>query len=221
MRKFFHLYQMIQINWWFLHLQFNEQRIESRAYKDEMTEKMKRENSNMQSVKQNFIVAIAFVSLIAGWAMMLSGVGKSSASFARMDDPVTLVRDVDGPTKEPFQTEVKMNIVSGLSLGSGFIDVPLGKLMVIEHVSVQGTAPAGQNIFPSIYTHVAPDLTLRKHIFPAKNQVFGANTFFLVSESLRLYSDGPSITVRIDRDTTTSTCSATFVVSGYFVDKQF
>jgi len=175
----------------------------------------------MKSLKQNFIVAVGFVCLIVGLAMMLSGFGKSGESFARMEDPVTLVRDVDGPTKEPFQTEVKMNIVSGLSIGNGFIDVPLGKLMVIEHVSVQGTAPAGQNIFASIYNHVAPDMTLRKHIFPAKNQVFGANTYFLVSESLRLYSDGPSITVRIDRDTTTSACSAAFVVSGYFVDKQF
>lgn len=175
----------------------------------------------MKSVKQNFIVAIAFVSLIAGWAMMLSGVGKSNAASARMDDPVTLVRDVDGPTKQPFQTEVKVTVASGLSAANGFIDVPSGKLMVIEHISVQGTAPAGQSIFPSITSHVVPDLTLRKQIFPAKNQVFGTSNYFLVSESLRLYADAPSITVRLDRDAFTGTCSAFFVVSGYFVDKQF
>jgi hypothetical protein len=205
----------------FLHLQFKEKRIESRAYKDESTDKMKRENRNMKSVKQNFIVAIAFVSLIAGWAMMLSGVGKSRESFARMEDPVTLVRDVDGPTKQPFQTEVKVTVAAGLTSNTGSIDVPVGKLMVIEHISVQGTAPAGQNVFASITNHVAPDLTLRKHIFPAKNQVFGTSNYFLVSESLRLYADAPGIGVRIDRDASTSIASAAFVVSGYFVDKQF
>jgi hypothetical protein len=175
----------------------------------------------MKSVKQNFIVAIGFVSLIAGLAMMLSGFARSSESFARMEDPITLVRDVDNPTKQPFQTEVKVTVASGLSAAVGSIDVPSGKLMVIEHVSIQGTAPAGQSIFPSISSHVVPDLTLRKQIFPPKSQVFGTSNYFLVSESLRLYADAPSIGVRLDRDAFAGTCTALFVVSGYFVDKQF
>jgi hypothetical protein len=175
----------------------------------------------MKSLKQNFIVAVGFVSLIAGLAVMLPSLAKSGESFARMEDPVTLVRDVDNPTKQPFQTEVKVTVAVGLTANTGSIEVPLGKLMVIEHVSIQGTAPAGQSIFPSITSHVVPDLTLRKHIFPAKNQVFGASNYFLVSESLRLYADGPSIGVRIDRDSSTGSSSALFVVSGYFVDKQF
>ena len=168
--------------------------------------------------KKQFIVALAFVIGVGCFALLFAGLVRGGASSA---DPITLVRDVDNPTKQPFQQEVKVTVASGLTAGNNLISIPSGKLFVIEHVSVQGKAPAGQNLLYSIYSHVAPDLTERKHIFPATPQVFGANTFYLVSESLRLYADTPSITVYVDRDATAGSASALFVVSGYFVDKQF
>src|SRR5689334_1255620 len=166
---------------------------------------------------RNVLVALGFIGLIGCMAVIFASFGRGGASSA---DPITLVRDVDNPTKQPFQQEVKVTVASGLTAGSSFISIPTGKLLVIEHVSVQGKAPVGQNAFFSIYNHVAPDLTERKHIFPATNEVFNGGNWFLVSESLRLYADSPSITVYVDRDATSSTAQALFVVSGYFVDKQ-
>jgi hypothetical protein len=167
---------------------------------------------------KNVLLALGFVVLIGCLAQLFTSFGRGSESSA---DPITLVRDVDNPTKQPFQQEVKVNVTAGLTAGNNFITIPTGKLLVIEHVSVQGKAPVGQNVFYSIYNHVAPDLTERKHIFPATNEVFNGGNWFLVSESLRLYADAPSITLYVDRDATTGTATALFVVSGYFVDKQF
>src|SRR5262249_52275501 len=142
-------------------------------------------------------------------------------TFARMQDPVTLVRDVDNPTKQPFQVEVKVTAAAGVSGQNGSISVPSGKLMVIEHVSARGTSPVGQTLMYSVSTHLIPDLTLRSTILPTTSQPFGNLNFFYASHALRLYGDAPGISVRVDRDASTGTASTSFVVSGYFVDKQF
>lgn len=175
----------------------------------------------MKRNRNSIIAAVSFATLVCGLVMMLATSGRGGESHARMEDLPLLVRDIDNPTRQPFQEEVKVTVPVGLTSQTGTILVPTGKLMVIEHVTARGTTPAGQNVLYSITNHVVPDLTLRKHVFPATQQTFGASTTYIVSESLRLYADSPSIGVRIDRDGTAGSISATFIVSGYFVDKQF
>jgi hypothetical protein len=127
------------------------------------------------------------------------------------------VRDVDG-AKQPFQTEVEVTLEPGAGGQNAGIPIPVGKLMVIEQISASAFAPAGQKLLFSMLTHVAPDLTLRRNFLQTTHDTFGGN-FFMTSQSVRIYADTPSAAVRVDRDLTTNTVTATFVVSGYFIDK--
>ncbi len=128
------------------------------------------------------------------------------------------VRDVDG-AKQPFQQEVEVTLEPGMTAQNGGIVVPVGKLMVIEQVSATAAPPAGQRFLFSLLTHVAPDLTLRQNFLQATHETVGPSTYYLVSQSVRIYADTPSAAVRVDRIATTDTVTVTFVVSGYFIDK--
>jgi hypothetical protein len=138
-------------------------------------------------------------------------VGNSSSN------PV-LVRDVDRPTAQPFQLELDVEMADGFGgQNAGFI-IPVGKLLVIEQVSAIGTVPAGQHLNFSILSHVLPDLTQRPH-YLSSVQSASPQTFYVQSQQVRIYADA-SAAVRIDRGTfNTGVASATFVVSGYLINK--
>ncbi|HEY7543233.1 MAG TPA: hypothetical protein VID27_00030 [Blastocatellia bacterium] len=129
------------------------------------------------------------------------------------------VRDVDNPARQPFQQEVELTLDPGAGGENVAINVPAGKLFVIEQVSASGFAPAGQKMLFSVMTHIAPDLVTRKHLLQTTNSDFGASNFFMASQSVRIYADTPAVLARAERDFTTGTATARFVVSGYFVNK--
>lgn len=136
-------------------------------------------------------------------------VGNSSLS------PV-LMRDVDRATAQPFEQELDVAMSDGQGGENAFFTIPLGKLLVIEQVSAFGTAPAGQKLNFSILSRVLPDLTQRpKHL----SSVQDLQTFRVQSQQVRIYADA-NAAVRIDRGTAnTGIASATFVVTGYLVNK--
>jgi hypothetical protein len=143
-------------------------------------------------------------------------VGNNSAN------PV-LVRDVDRPTAQPFQYEATVTLEEGQSGQNTAILVPAGKLLVIENVSVWGTAPSDQRIQQfAILTHVAPDNVYRSHYlqFTKQDNGYGtANEYTVSSQQLRLYADTPNAYARVSRASSTGTATFRFVVSGYFVNK--
>lgn len=129
------------------------------------------------------------------------------------------VRDIDNPARQPFQQEVELMLDPGEGGENVAINVPIGKLFVIEQISASGFAPAGQKMLFSVMTHISPDLVTRKHLLQTTNSTFGASNFFMASQSVRIYADTPSALARVERDFTTGTATARLVVSGYFVDK--
>jgi len=67
-------------------------------------------------------------------------VGNSASS------PV-LVRDVDNPAKQPFRKGIITAINNGSAVGVGnFVDIPLGKRFVVEHISALTKVPTNQKV---------------------------------------------------------------------------
>jgi hypothetical protein len=129
-----------------------------------------------------------------------------------------LVRDVDRPTAQPFEQQVEVTIPDGNGgENAGFL-VPLGKLLVIEQVSARGNAPSGQRLNFSILSRVLPDLTLRFHHLTRVQDEDSPTTFLVQSQQVRIYVDG-SFAVRIDRNGSTGTATAVFVVTGHLINK--
>src|SRR5262249_22229823 len=121
------------------------------------------------------------------------------------------VRNVDGPTRQPFQQQVQVTLDPGALGQNAGVTVPSGKLMVIEQVSAQSFPPAGQKVLFSILTHVVPDLTLRGNLLQTTSDTFGGSSFFMASQSVHIYADAPGALVRVDRDSSSGTVNATFV----------
>jgi len=131
-----------------------------------------------------------------------------------------LVRDVDRPTAQPFEQQVAVTIPDGGGGENAFFSIPSGKLLVIQQVSAIGTAPSGQKLHFSILSHVAPDFTQRIHWLSAEHEQGFPETFYVQSQQVQIYADASQGYVRIDRvGGNTGTASATFVVTGYLVNK--
>lgn len=151
------------------------------------------------------------------WSVEISGMPTVKVESST-SNPV-YVRDIDNPARQPFQQEVELTLDPGKGGENVAINVPIGKLFVIEQISASGFAPAGQKMLFSVMTHIAPDLVTRRHLLQTTNSAFGASNFFMASQSVRIYADTPSALARAERDFTTGTATARFVVSGYFFDK--
>lgn len=161
-----------------------------------------------------------------GRARLTSRVAETSASTAlnpqsvfveNSEEKPALIRDVDNAARHAFQQEVKVTLKDGASGANGWVEVPAGKRVVIEHVSAFSYAPSGQKILFSLMTQVYPDLTMRKHLLQTGEGSFGNQPRFLSSQLVRLYS-GSSWGARVDRDSSAGEVEATFVVSGYILD---
>ena len=133
-------------------------------------------------------------------------------------DPV-LVRDVDNPAPEPFQTTVLVSVSEGNAVGSESMAIPPGKQLVVEHVSAVVSLPIGQKV---IRVGVKTELSgsgLVEHFLPATLQ--GTQTadrdIFIASQQTRLYAD-PQLIVTFERDDFSGNASSEFAISGYLVD---
>jgi hypothetical protein len=151
-------------------------------------------------------------------------VGITGTPTVSLDDSPTnpiSVRDVDRPTAQPFQYETEVTLEEGEGGQNAAIPVPQGKLLVIEYVSVFGTAPASQRIQQfGLLTHVAPDNVMRPHYLQFTKQDTGFGSFeYTAAQQVRVYADTPGAAARVTRTPATGTVTFRFIVSGYFVNK--
>lgn len=153
------------------------------------------------------------------WAVGINGTPTVEVGNAAAN-PV-FVRDVDRPTAQPFQREVTVTLTEGQGGMNTEISVPAGKLLVIENVSVFGTAPTDQRIQQfALLTHIAPDNVFHPHYFQFTKQDTGFGAYeYTVGEQTRLYADTPGALARVTRTPATGTVTFRFIVSGYLVDK--
>jgi len=127
-----------------------------------------------------------------------------------------LIRDVDRPTAQPFQQVVDCSLFEEQGVCTGDLGVPDGKLLVIEQVSAEAAAPAGQWLMFHVINRLAPDLSIRFHRLAAV-QLEGTH-WFVPSQQVRIYAT-PFAGVRIERSAFTGQVYSKFTVTGYLVDK--
>jgi len=147
-----------------------------------------------------------------------------SANTVKVDTTNPLpVRDADNPTRQPFRTSVFVSLADGSTLGSAtLVPTPIGKVLVIEQISINGNAPSGQKFacvldvtdnFAQVLLDLAIPLTLQG--------TFGPVDTFQGNLPTRLYlqpSDNSAFNVF--RTSGTGTAGVRVSFSGYYLDAQ-
>lgn len=132
-------------------------------------------------------------------------------------------RDADNPARQPFHARGIFSMSTGEPDQNATITVPLGKRLVIEHVSAFLGVPEGQKVLFSIGTRLAGMLEF--HTLVAQEQgVFpqvlglGPKATFAASQPARFYADpGTTVYMGVGRTSTTGTAAGSMVVSGHLV----
>ena len=127
------------------------------------------------------------------------------------------VRDVDGPTRQPFQAQVGGVWNSSISIVLD-ITVPAGKRLVIKHVSASTDVPSGQFVQARFLINNAFEYEL---LMTSQGTFQSGDTHFVASQPVEIVADpGTNIHFAIDRSSAAgggfSFGGAT--VSGYLVD---
>jgi hypothetical protein len=148
----------------------------------------------------------------------------SSANTVKIDPAApVLVRDVDNPARQSYANLRTINLAAGQFAQTIFFsEVPAGKQLVIEEVSVSGHAPTGQ-VWQLATIGVERNGT--DIDFDIQVNARGTNPFdagqdqFSGSQQVRLYSD-PGSTPKFvaQRNGGTGFAQLTMSISGYFVD---
>jgi hypothetical protein len=123
-----------------------------------------------------------------------------------------------------YQEEAFADIHPG-ALGQGvfFSDVPAGKRLVIEHVTVRAELPPGQRARASIVVTLEASRVTHHLVMVSQGTVIGSPTnraAFVASQPIRLYVDGGQGAwgVNVERDSSVEGGIAYASLSGHFVD---
>jgi len=143
----------------------------------------------------------------------------AQTAFAKSPANSKISDGIDLTMMEPFQKAVVVTMNAGQSGVNVSIDIPPGKLFVIEQVSAYGSAPSDQKIDFSLMTHIAPDLTYRSHYLLADRQIISGVAHYKCSQMVKIYADTPNVYARVTRSEAPDTVTFRFTVSGYFVNK--
>jgi hypothetical protein len=137
------------------------------------------------------------------------------------------VRDADRPDRQPFHANGAIFFGNNQG-GEVFFSVPFGKVLVIEHVSVEADLPIGQQAFVYVDVFDPGGLRVGRHSMALTNlgtfASFGGNSTTLVaSQPIRMYAphgnnNNPTVRIAIIRS---GPGNASFGagISGYLVDE--
>ena len=164
---------------------------------------------------QNYLLAtIGFLFFVSVISLSFTQIGYGNKTVNQIASD-----GIDLTTMEPFQKSVVVTLNPGQSGVNVSIDVPEGKMFVIEQVSASGSAPSDQKIDLSLMTHIAPDLTNRTHYLLADRQTISATSHYKTSQMVKIYADTPYVYARVTRSISPDTVTFRFTMSGYFVNK--
>lgn len=131
--------------------------------------------------------------------------------------------DVDGPSQvTPYHQKVTIGFEEGLVATGELPEVPAGKRLVVEHVSVLGQVPggSGQEMI-AVLQIMAGALAIQQHplILNRQGTTFGSD-HHNASQSMRLLVDaGDSVRVVLNRTVAVGSFGGVFAVSGYLVNQ--
>lgn len=137
----------------------------------------------------------------------------------------SLLRAPDNPDLQPFHDKVSITLPSGKSSGIGSIQVPEGKRLVIEYITMSAFVPMGSGQRPLITIQAVTNGTGILHTpaiaTHAGMPVNGVQAdYFVGSQAVKLYADpGTSLVIGTSRTGSTKGSAAIDVsLSGHFVD---
>ena len=131
------------------------------------------------------------------------------------------VRDVDNPASQPFQAATSFGIAAQQIRGGGVLTtVPLGKRLVIEHVSVRARVQPNQKLAEAEILIAVANNNNGGHpidyYFALNDQ---GDNLFMANQQVRLYADpGTEVQVAATRNASDGSGFVYFSISGYFVD---
>jgi len=145
-----------------------------------------------------------------------------SVTIANPATNPVLVRDVDNPARHPFQQNLDVSFPAGVRFVDKTIDVPVGKRLVVEYVSITACLPAGQKLTtaeirtaatggnPFVAMIVIPGSTACAELFDG----------FTASQMVRFYKDAGmgGLVVSVGRNVGTDIGSVDSTIVGYLVD---
>jgi hypothetical protein len=123
--------------------------------------------------------------------------------------------------RHPFQAQASAAFaISDDSTSVIITTVPLGKRLVIEHVSEWVSLNAGQKVsLAEIETIYINDCVFPITMTPQGTDFISGHDNFVGSEQVQFYAEsGTSVIGYAHRSGTGAGASATFVISGYIVD---
>lgn len=141
----------------------------------------------------------------------------------------TIVRDVDAPARQPFQSQLANQVLSeSQPIPFVLASVPLGKRLVVEHVSLRVVVPSTMQKQSLVQAHLQTQLdgqTVDHVLVLDKVRELGASKaeVFEVSQPIRAYADaGTNASVLIVFDAEEPGVTEAIVnrlsLSGHFVD---
>jgi hypothetical protein len=168
--------------------------------------------------KSGRYVSVA-VPLLA--VLMLSGSSSTQGALRDRDDkdtgktvvlpqPVS-VRDADSPGRHAFQAKVRIDLPQGQCCDNAFVNVPLGKRLIIEYASAIGISDV---FFFEVGTllngHTSFD---ENHLLPVTQQ---SGSTSVAGQAVRLYADS-AVMLRASRNGAGS-ATAFLTISGHLID---
>jgi hypothetical protein len=121
---------------------------------------------------------------------------------------------------EPFQFADDANFVAGSTTALVSVNVPVGKILVIEFLSAEARVPPGQRARFSVSVTGAGGGNGLGFVEATSQGTFSGEDIFVGSQQVRLYhgSAQPPVLMLATRDSTAGAGSATFSVGGYLID---
>ncbi len=122
---------------------------------------------------------------------------------------------------QPFQAKVQIQTPPGLCCDNAFVDVPDGKLLVIEYVSAWGFANGNQTFQFEVGTMLSGDTVHTSHYIPVKQRIFDNNTNEIAGQEVKLYADAGAghVLLRMGHSDTQTAATVWMTISGHLVDR--
>ena len=131
----------------------------------------------------------------------------------------TSVRDTDNPARQPFQASVILNFATTDTVATNTLEVPTGKELVIEYVSMFADLPTGNTLLELVVSTFQGASSIEHYFSPRLQGTQGMIDIYLISQQTRLYADPglAKVSFVAIRTASNSTGQVGATVSGYLV----
>src|SRR5450432_320100 len=143
----------------------------------------------------------------------LKGAGLRSLILVLLAAPFVAAQTV-APARVPFQQQVVISIANGGPGGFSPVSIPDGQRLIVEYVSLAGSAPAGQKLSVSIQTTVANATAAYSVVIQVQESADGTDKL-VANQMMKIYAEGPEFHVACWRTKVDGPAQMTFNISGY------